>query len=125
MNSTLQRFAILIWCFSTLNGCSPTDPQPIEQRVRMVYIVDDIGTYDTILCSSVVYPNNQNSYVTPAAYITKSGDSAVFVDSNLSSITARVYAIRVTPPALDYPIDTVISNIRPGESYYVRFDAKK
>lgn len=125
MKSTITLLASLILCFLAVLGCSGTDPQPVDNRVRIVYIVDDIGTYDTVKCGHIAYPTDRETYASPGADLTRNGDSAVFVDSNLASVWAQVVAVRISPPALDLPIDTVISDIRTGKSYYVRFDARK
>jgi Zn-dependent M28 family amino/carboxypeptidase len=125
MNSTAPLFASLLWCFLAMCGCSATEPQPVDNRVRIVYILDNIGSYDTISCGHLAYPTDRDPYVPLVAYITKNGDSAVFVDSNLASVRAQVFAIRISPAALDWPIDTLITNIRSGHSYYVRYDATK
>lgn len=121
----MPLIASLIWCYLFIVGCSGSEPQPVDNRVRIVYILDDIGSYDTVKCGHIAYPTDRETYASPGADLTRNGDSAVFVDSNLASVWAQVVVVRISPPALDLPIDTVISNIRPGESYYVRFDAKK
>lgn len=125
MKSTITLIASMIWCFLAVLGCSGTDPQPVDNHVRIVYILDDIGSYDTVKCGHLAVPTDRQSYLSPIAFLTRNGDSAVFVDSNLLRVEAEVMAVRISPPALDWPIDTVISNIRPGKSYYVRFDTTK